>query len=171
MADRTSARGGLARRSLRGALVLLTCAVLGATGCEILFYGYLGYELYDRYINRDKGDRTTRIVYLVQSSGAGNPAIVGARLELYALRTGGTPSNPDDFETIADAVRETNEDGEAIVYVKADPREAEDRVIQPSVIYREVLTAPGFLPYEGVREGIGASAGLVEADAIRLVPK
>jgi hypothetical protein len=162
------------RRALRPrnlALGGLLLVALAASGCAALFYGYLGYELYDRYINRDRGDRTTRIVYVVESSGLTNPHIVGARVELYALKTGGSPSNPADFETTADAVRETNEDGEALVYVKAETREAGDNIIQPALTYLEKITAPGFQPYQGVREAIDEDAGLVEADPILLVPK
>jgi hypothetical protein len=150
-----------------GLLVL----ALSSSGCAYLTYAFLGMELYDRYIDRDRGDRTTRIVYSVRSSGAGGPALVGARIELLALKTGGSPTNPADFETIPDAIRETNGDGEAVVYVKTTPREVRDNIIQPSLTYLERVTAPGFMSYEGVRDGIDEHAGLVEADPISLVPK
>ncbi len=159
----------LRARNLAGAAVL--ALLLTSSGCAYLTYALLGYELYDRYIDRDRGDRTTRIVYLVRSSGAGTPTLVGARVELYALKTGGSATNPDDFETIPDAVRETNEDGEALVYIKSSPREVRDNIIQPSLTYLERVSAPGFGTFEGVREGIDEHAGLVEADPISLVPK
>jgi hypothetical protein len=37
-------------------------------------------------------------------------------------------------------------------------------------VYRVVVTAPGFQPYEGIQEAISSKAGLVEPDPIRLVP-
>ncbi len=155
----------------RVALAALTTLFLSLQGCSALFYAYIGYELVDRYISRDRGDDTTRVVYVVQTTGEGNAVIAGARIELHALKTGGDPTNADDFDTVADAVRETNGDGEAVVYVKSDPNEAGDNVIQPWVTYREVVTAPGFESYSGVRSEIDEKDGLVEADPIRLVPR
>ncbi len=155
----------------RAALFALAILLLGLQGCSTLFNAYHGYELVDRYIRRDRGDRTTRIVYAVQTTGEGNAVIAGARIELYALKTGGDPANVDDLDTVADALRETNGEGEAVVYVKSDPNEAGDNVIRPWVTYREVITAPGFESYSGVRGEIDEKDGLIEADPIRLVPR
>jgi hypothetical protein len=158
-------------RGTKGLLIVaaLMGLVVVLAGCELLAL-YAAYELVDGFINKDKGDPTTRIVYTVQTSGTDNAEIVGARIELFALRTGGDPNRESDFETVADAIRETNDDGEAIVYVKDNPNEAGDNVIRPSTIYREVITAPGFQTYEGVRDAVSAGAGLVQPEPIRLVP-
>jgi hypothetical protein len=151
------------------ALVSLLALVVSSAGCELLAL-YSAYKLVDDLINDDKGDTTARVVYVVESSGADNAAIVGARIELFALRTGGDPNRLDDFEVIADAIRETNDDGEALVYIKDSPNEAGDNVIRPSTAYRVVVTAPGFQAYEGVQDPLSSKAGLVKADPVRLVP-
>lgn len=151
--------------AITGLLALSVCL----TGCELLAL-YSAYGLVDDLINSDKGDPTTRVVYVVQTSGADNAGVAGARVELYALRTGGDPGRLDDFEVVPDAIRETNDEGEALIYVKDTPNEARDNVIRPSTVYRVVVTAPGFRPYEGIQEAISSKAGLVEPDPIRLVP-
>jgi len=150
--------------------VLLAALVLFAGGCELLA-AYALWQWIDQNINRNKGDTTTRIVYLIETSGTGNARISGARIELYALHTGGDPNRPSDYDTVPDAVRLTNEDGEAVFYIKNDPNEPNDQVIRPATTYRELVTAAGFQAYDGVRDPIAINAGLVEADPIRLVPE
>lgn len=157
------------RITRRASLVALWGGVCFLAGCELLTL-YAIYEVVDRYISRDRGDRTTRVVYELRSTSAGEPLIAGARIELFALRTGGSPSNPNDYDTVADAVRETNAQGEAVVYVKSDPNEPGDNVIRPGTTYQELVTAAGFVPYRGVLDPIDARDGLVERDPIRLVP-
>ena len=138
-------------------------------GCELVaLYG--AYRLVDQYINRNKGDKTTRIVYAVETSSAGNAAVVGARIEMFALKLGGDPQKVTDYDTVADAVRLTNDQGEAVVYVQTSPYEAGDNIIRPAVTYRYVVTAPGFQTFEGVQSPVADGAGLVEPNAIRLVP-
>lgn len=150
--------------------LVLGCLVVFACGCELLAL-YAAWQLVDQYVSRDKGDTTTRIVYVVETSGTGNARISGARIELYALRTGGDPNRPGDYDTVPDAVRQTNESGEAVIYVKNEPNDPNDQVIRPGTTYRELVAAAGFEAYDGVRDPIAINAGLVEADPIRLVPE
>ena len=85
----------------------------------------------------------TKVDYTVRDADSLTP-IIGARIELFALETGGDPRFDESFETTPDAVVVTEETGKATLRVVPTPNEPRDQIIRPSTLYRVVVTAPGF---------------------------
>ncbi len=128
------------------------------------------WPLADYVINRSRSDRTTRYIYQVVADIPSRPPIAGATIQLFALRTGGQPDNPEDYEAVADAVRMTNQNGEAEVRVLASPNVPGDNVIRPGTVYREVVSAPGFQSVVNQRSAVELNQGPIELPPILLTP-
>ena len=162
---------GLARWVAAGLALAILCPTFGVglAGCydpSVL----LLWPLADYVINRNRTDRTSRYIYQVFADTPARPPIAGATIELFALRTGGDPQNADDYDSVADAVRMTNQDGEAEVRILASPNVPGDNVARPGTTYRELITAPGFEPVVSQRGALDLSQGPIELPAIVLVP-
>lgn len=152
---------------MRRSAVWLAALALPALGAGCNPYGWIADQINPGNI-LDNLAGETRIQYTVQMSGGA--AIAGARMDFYALTTGGDFTHIDDWEKVADASVTTGSDGTVIVRVLSSPNEAGDAIVRPETHYRVVYSAPGFREAITSQAPYAINTGL-KSKTLELVPR